>query len=109
MSTALIVEFLNRFTTALGIACTVDVEEPPDGPRLNLTGDEAELLVRHRGEPLKALQHVADMAYGRSLEGEKRVFVDALEYRKGKDIELRQMAKFLAGKVKDSGLDQQMG
>jgi spoIIIJ-associated protein len=37
------------------------------------------------------------------------VFVDALEYRKGKDIEMRNMAKFLAGKVKESGMDQQMG
>ena len=36
-----------------------------DGPRLNLSGEEAELLVRHRGEPLKALQHVVDMAFGR--------------------------------------------
>ena len=59
--------------------------------------------MRHRGEPLKALQHVVDMSYGRSLEGEKRVFVDALAYRKGKDIEMRKMAKFLAGKVKEIG------
>ena len=89
-----IVEFLNRFTAALGITTTVDVEETADGPRLNLSGEEAELLVRHRGEPLKALQHVVDMAFGRTLADEKRVFVDALAYRKGKDIELRQMAKF---------------
>ena len=108
-TTATIVEFLNRMTAALGIAATVGVEETADGPRLNLTGEEVELLVRHRGEPLKAPQHIVDMSFGRSLEGEKRVFVDALEYRKGKDIEMRNMAKFLAGKVKESGLDQQMG
>src|SRR5919107_1692916 len=75
----------------------------------HLTGEEAELLVRHRGEPLKALQHLVDVSYGRSLDGEKRVFVDALAYRKGKDIELRNMAKFLAQKAKDSGADQQLG
>ena len=108
-TTTAIVDFLNRVTAALGITSTVDVEETADGPRFNLTGDEAELLVRHRGEPLKALQHVVDMSYGRSLEGEKRVFVDALEYRKGKDIELRSMAKFLAEKAKQSGVDQQLG
>ena len=107
--TRTIVEFLERFTSALGIAATVNVEETPDGPRLNLTGEEAELLVRHRGEPLKALQHVVDMAFGRTLDDQKRIFVDALEYRKGKDIEMRNMAKFLAGKVKESGMDQQMG
>ena len=107
--TRTIVEFLERFTSALGIAAIVHVEETPDGPRLNLTGEDAELLVRHRGEPLKALQHVVDMAFGRTLEDQKRIFVDALEYRKGKDIELRKMAKFLAQKAKDSGLDQQLG
>src|SRR6185295_16301530 len=79
------------------------------GPRINLSGEEAELLVRHRGEPLKALQHVVDMANGRGLPGEQRVFVDALEYRKGKDIELRRMAKLLAEKVEQTGLDQQLG
>jgi len=107
--TRTIVEFLERFTSALGIATTVNVEETPDGPRLNLTGEEAELLVRHRGEPLKALQHVVDMAFGRTLDDQKRIFVDALEYRKGKDIELRKTAKFLAEKAKQSGMDQQLG
>ena len=90
-----IVDFLDRFIAALGIRATVDIEETPDGPRFNLTGDEAELLVRHRGEPLKALQHVVDMSFGRGFDGEKRVFIDALSYRKGKDIELRKMAVFL--------------
>lgn len=104
-----IVDFLNRFTAALGVASPVDVEETEDGPRLNLSGEEAELLARHRGEPIKALQHVVDMAFGRTLDDEKRVFVDALAYRKGKDVELRQMAKLLAAKVKDSGVDQQLG
>ena len=34
-----------------------------------------------------------------TLADEQRVFVDALGYRKGKDVELRQMAKFLAEKA----------
>jgi spoIIIJ-associated protein len=104
-----IVDFLNRFSSALGIETPVDVEETADGPRVNLSGDQAEILVRHRGEPLKALQHVVDMAYSRAFGVETRVFVDALAYRKGKDLELRQMAKFLAEKAKDTGLDQQLG
>jgi spoIIIJ-associated protein len=104
-----IVEFLNRVTAALGVAATINLEQTPDGPRINIAGDEAELLVRHRGEPLKALQHVVDMAFGRTLADDQRVFVDALEYRKGKDIELRHMAKFLADKVKQTGVDQQLG
>ena len=104
-----IVDFLTRVTEAMGIHTPVDVEQTADGPRLNLSGEEAELLVRHRGEPLKALQHVVDMAYGRRLADDKRVFIDALAYRKGKDIELREMAKLLAEKVKQTGVDQQLG
>jgi spoIIIJ-associated protein len=104
-----IVDFLTRFSVALGIRTSIDVEQTADGPRLNMSGEDAEILVRHRGEPLKALQHVIDMAYGRTLSDEKRVFVDALSYRKGKDIELRQMAKFLAEKARQTGIDQQLG
>ena len=103
-----IVEFLARVTSALGLNTAIDVEQSADGPRLNLSGDDAELLVRHRGEPLKALQHVVDMAFGRTLDDQKRIFVDALEYRKGKDIELRKTAKVLAEKAKQSGIDQQL-
>src|SRR3979409_2224039 len=99
-ATAPIIEFLKRFTAEIGIDAVVNVEQTADGPRLNLSGEEAELLVRHRGEPLKALQHVVDMAFGRRLADDTRVFVDALAYRKGKDIELRVMAKLLAEKVK---------
>ena len=108
-ATAPIIEFLNRFTAALGVNASVNVEQTADGPRINLSGDEAELLVRHRGEPLKALQHVVDMAFGRALPGQQRVFVDVLEYRKGKDAELRHMARLLAEKVQQTGLDQQLG
>ena len=49
------------------------------------------------------------MAFGRTLGDERRIFIDALEYRKGKDIELRQMARLLAEKAKDTGMDQQLG
>lgn len=109
MDTKPIVDFLHRFLAALGITAAVAVEDTADGPRLNISGEEAELLVRHRGDPLRALQHVVDTAYGRGLPGDKRIFIDALEYRKGKDIELRHMAKFLAEKAKQTGMDQQLG
>jgi spoIIIJ-associated protein len=43
------------------------------------------------------------------MPDDQRVFVDALDYRKGKDVELKQMAKLLAEKVKQTGVDQQIG
>ena len=108
-STQPVVDFLERLVKAFGINATVEHEDTADGPRLNFTGDEAELLARHRGEPLKALQVVVDSAFTRDLRDERRIFIDALGYRKGKDIELKQMAKLLAEKAKQSGMDQQLG
>jgi spoIIIJ-associated protein len=104
-----VTEFLEQVMSALGAKTEISVEPSPDGPRLNISGDEAEILVRHRGEPLKALQHIVDTVYGRALPGEQRILVDALEYRKGKDVELRRMARFLAEKAQQTGLDQQLG
>ena len=104
-----IVDFLERVAGAFGIDARVEREDTADGPRLNFEGEQAELLARHRGEPLKARQHVVDSAFGRDMRDERRVFIDALGYRKGKDIELRQMAKLMAEKAKQTGLDQQLG
>lgn len=104
-----ITTFLNDVIAAYGIAATVAVEQAPEGVRLNIVGDEAELLARHRGEPVKALQHVVDMAFGRALADGERVFVDALGYRRGRDLELQQTARWLAERARDTGLDQQLG
>ncbi len=104
-----IVEFLKRVTAAMGVDTPIEVEQGDNGPRFNLSGEEAEVLVRHRGEPLKALQHVVDMAFGRTLAEDQRVFVDALAYRKGKDVELKKTARLLAEKVKQTGIDEQLG
>jgi spoIIIJ-associated protein len=100
---------LKDVSAALGIETPIDVEETTEGPRINLSGDQAELLARHRGEPIKALQHIVDMTYGRRAEPDLRVFIDAVGYRKGKDVELRQMAKLLAEKAKQTGMEQQLG
>ena len=74
--------------------------------------------VRRRGRAARApSRRAAQGAAARRRHGvrprrcadDQRVFVDALGYRKGKDVELRQMAKFLAEKAKQTGVDQQLG
>src|SRR6266496_5129850 len=100
-----IVDFLERVAGAFGINATIAREDTADGPRLNFEGEQSELLARHRGEPLKALQHIVDSAFGRDARDERRVFIDALGYRKGKDLELRQMAKLLAEDRKSTRLN----
>ena len=67
----------NRHVGAMGLPLDVAIEETADGVRVNLDGRGGEVLVARRGEPLKALQHVVDMAFRRELDGERRFVVDA--------------------------------
>ncbi|HVC21393.1 MAG TPA: R3H domain-containing nucleic acid-binding protein [Vicinamibacterales bacterium] len=104
-----IVEFLQKVTGAMGLSLTAQVEQTETGPEINLQGDGADVLLWHRGEPLKALQHVVDMAFGRRLGEEERIYVDCLGYRRGKEVELRQMARFLAERARQTGVEQEIG
>ena len=64
---------------------------------MNLTGDGADALVRHKGEALDALQVIVNTAFGRDARGDRHYVVDALGFRKGKDAELQQMAQVADG------------
>src|SRR5688572_28616829 len=100
-----VADFLMKVAKEMGLALDAKVETTIDGTRINLEGDGADALLAQRGEGLQALQQIADRAFRRQLGGD-RVLVDCMEYRRGKDNELRQMARFLAEKAKASGLEQ---
>jgi spoIIIJ-associated protein len=103
-----VADFVGKVVKDMGLALTVSVETGPDGTRINLEGEGGEALLARRGEGLQALQHIVDSAFRRQL-GDERLLVDCMGYRRGKDNELRQMAKFLAEKAKTSGLEQSIG
>lgn len=102
-------EFVGNLTSAMGLSVEAAIERTPDGLRLNLQGDDASVLLARRGEPLQALQHLVDSAFREAPGDPGRVLVDCLGFRRDKDLELRQMAKFLAEKVKTTGTEQQIG
>lgn len=101
--------FVETVTSAMGLDLEASVEMSPDGPRVELEGEGGEILVRRGGEALQALQHLASVAVRDQLDGRQRVHVDCLGFRRGRDAELRQMARFLSEKAKRTGLDQKLG
>jgi spoIIIJ-associated protein len=110
MSTnAEIATFVQRVVDAMGLMLTVETEEMPDGLRVNLTGEDSHVLTRRQGEALAALQHVASSVFRGEIVEKRRLVIDCQDFRKSKDAELRQMALFLAGKVRDSVLAQEIG
>ena len=104
-----VIDFLGRVVGAMGLDLAVTVEETPDNVRLNMTGDGAEALLRRKGEALDALQVIVNTVFRRDARGDRHYVVDALDFRKGKDAELRQMAQFLMEKARTSGAPQEMG
>jgi spoIIIJ-associated protein len=104
-----VIAFIQQIVGAMGLTLQVTVEETPDNTRLNLSGEGADVLLRRQGETLDALQVIVNTAFRRDARGERHYVVDALGFRKDKDVELRQMARFLMEKVQTSGTPQEIG
>jgi len=104
-----IVGFIQNVVNAMGVALTATVEETPEGTRINLEGEDGGVLVRRGGEGLQALQHIVATTFRKQLGDDNRIVIDCNGFRKDKDAELRQMAKFIAEKARSSGMPQEMG
>jgi spoIIIJ-associated protein len=102
-------EFVQSTLNAMGIPLQISIEEHPDNVRIELSGEGGEVLLRRRGEALDALQHLVNTAFRRQLKDDRTFVVDCLDYRKAKDAELRQMAKFVMEKARSTGVPQEMG
>ena len=107
--TTQITEFLQNVVAAMGMTMTTTVEESSDGTRINLEGEDGGVLVRRGGEGLQALQHLVATAFRKQLGDDNRIVVDCNGFRKDKDAEVKQMARFFADKAKSSGVPQEMG
>ena len=102
-------DFLDATLKAMGLSLQIDVEDTADSVRLQLSGEGADVLLRRRAETLDALQHIVNTGFRRQLKDDRTFVLDSLDYRKGKDAELKQMAKFMIEKAKTSGAPQEMG
>src|SRR5919106_6279490 len=100
---------LEKVVAAMGMTLTTRVEETPEGTRINLEGEDGGVLVRRGGEGLQALQHLVATAFRRQLGDDNRVVIDCNGFRKEKDVELKQMARYMAEKARSSGMPQEMG
>jgi spoIIIJ-associated protein len=104
-----IADFVQSVASAMGVVLTVTIEESPEGTRINLEGEDGGVLIRRGGEGLQALQHVVATAFRRQLGDDTRVVVDCNGFRRDKDAEIKQMARFMAEKARSSGMAQEMG
>jgi spoIIIJ-associated protein len=104
-----ITTFVESVVIAMGLSLTTTVEETAEGTHINLEGEDGGVLIRRGGEGLQALQHVVATTFRRQLGDDNRIVIDCNGFRRDKDAELRQMAQYLAGKARSSGMPQEMG
>jgi spoIIIJ-associated protein len=102
-------EFLEKTLQAMGLPLTVSIEDRPDSVHIDLSGEGGEQLLRRRAETLDALQHIVNTAFRRQLKDDRTFVLDCLDYRKAKDAELKQMARFMMDKARSTGTPQEVG
>ncbi|MEP6593265.1 MAG: R3H domain-containing nucleic acid-binding protein [Acidobacteriota bacterium] len=102
-------EFTRQTVTAMGISAEVAIVDTPDNIRVEISGEGSDVLLRKRAEALDALQQIVNTAFRRELDDDRSFVVDCMDYRKGKDAELRQLARLMIEKAKNSGTPQEMG
>ena len=67
--------------------------------KVDLTGDDLGYLIGRRGDTLDAIQHLANYAINRDVEGHIRINVDAECYREKREDSLRRYARKKAQQV----------
>ena len=104
-----IATFVQSVIDAMGVGLTATIEETSEATRINLEGEDGGALIRRGGEGLQALQHLVATAFRRQLGDDNRIVIDCNGFRRDKDAEIRQMAKYIAEKARSSGAPQEMG
>ena len=97
-------EFIKTLISDIGLSATAALYSCEDGTRrINITGEDASVLIGHHGDTLDALQYLANLASARkNINGERdksRVTIDIEGYRAKREEVLRALARRMAAKA----------
>ncbi len=95
--------YLSELVSDLKFDLTVSSEWTAEGCLLNLSGDDSQLALAANGELLDAFETIIFQAFGRELDREHRIIVDAEGFRQTRKAELHAMARFAADQVRKNG------
>ena len=96
-------EFLSGVVSDMKFDLSVTSEWNEDGCLLNLSGEDAHFALAENGELLDAFETILFQAFGRELDREHRIIVDAEGFRQTRKAELHAMARFAADQVRKNG------
>lgn len=84
------------------------VGEDAETVRVELSGDDREILIRNRAEVLEVFQYLTNRIFGRELR-DRRIVVDCEGFRARKEAELREIAARVSERVKLTGKEEEVG
>ena len=96
-------EFLAGLVKELKFDLSVSSEWTDEGCLLNLSGEDAHFALAENGELLDAFEVLLFQIFGRQLDREHRIIVDAEGFRQSRKAELHAMARFAADQVRKNG------
>ena len=103
-------DLVGRMIGHLGWDLAVRVEEiEGDTIRVDLSGEDRDLVLCNRAEVLEALQYLLSRSFGRENRDAQRILVDCDSYRARKEAELREIALRVSDRVRRTGAREELG
>ncbi len=87
----------------LGFAATIEAEESPDGPCLQIVAEDPEAIIGPHGERLDDLQYLLNRTLQKHFPKAPRVRVDCGNFRAAHEAKLNEEVREIAARVKANG------
>lgn len=101
-------ELLDQMLDLLDWDLEVEVHgDDPETMRVELFGEDRDILVRNRAEVLEVFQYLTNRIFGRDLS-DRRIVVDCEGFRARKEAELVEVAARVSERVRASGEEEEL-
>jgi len=87
----------------LGLAATIEAEENPEGPTLQILSEDSEGIIGPHGERLDDLQYLLNRTLQKHFPKAPRIRVDCGNFRATHEAQLNEEVREMAARVKASG------
>lgn len=93
------IKFLNEFFDKMGVSLKIDTKYEDKILKLNVTGENAGIIIGYRGETLEALQLLVSTMINRKKDDYVKILIDVEGYRKKRVKVLEELAAKVAQTV----------
>ena len=101
-------KILDTMLGHLGITATIETQETQDGPCLQISSTESEIIIGNDGDRLDDLQYLVNRILRQQDAKASRVKVDCEHFRSMREDQMAQKILKIAENVKVSGQSHQM-